>query len=184
MLGSSRKALFLVLAIFLAWPAPVLASSGTERQLLGEYTTRFDPNKVNRSHNIALAAKAINGMVVKPGKEFSFNRATGPRSKERGYLPAPVLKGGRLVDDYGGGVCQVSSTLHAAIVQAGIRPKERHPHSVPVKYIRRNLEAAVAWGIKDLRFVNPLDDPLLIEAFIPEPGVLTVRVYALQGKGH
>src|SRR5699024_4552430 len=82
---------------------------------IGHYTTYYDENNVERSHNILLSTLAINNHVIFPGEEFSFNQVVGERTKEKGYQKAPVIVKGELAEDIGGGICQVSSTLFNAV---------------------------------------------------------------------
>ncbi|MGE5594200.1 MAG: VanW family protein [Betaproteobacteria bacterium] len=133
---------------------PVLASFST---------TLKDPER-NRNHNVALAAAAIDGVVVQPGEEFSFDRVVGPRLAEAGYKQARVISGGKSVPGIGGGVCQVSTTLYNVALLAGLDILERHPHSRPVDYVPPGLDATVAEGQFDLRFRNVLAVPVTLSA--------------------
>ena len=95
---------------------------------MSTYTTTTTSNS-NRNENIRLAVAALNGTIVKPGQEFSFNNTTGARTEEKGYKPATAYLNGEVVQEPGGGVCQVSSTLYNAVVFAGLKSTERHAHS-------------------------------------------------------
>src|SRR5690606_31917737 len=97
------------------------------------------------------------------GGRFSFNEVVGPRSAARGYRPAPVIVAGELVDDFGGGVCQVSTTVYNAALLAGLEVPVRTPHSIPVSYVPRGRDAAVVYGAVDLAFTNPFPVPLVIQ---------------------
>lgn len=131
--------------------------------LLAEFETRFDPRETSRAHNIRLAAAALDGTVIPPGGRFSFNELVGPRTPDRGYRPAPVIVAGELVDDFGGGVCQVSTTVYNAALLAGLHVPVRTPHSMPVDYVPRGRDAAVVYGAVDLAFSNPFSTPLVIQ---------------------
>ena len=133
---------------------PVLASFST---------TLKDPEE-SRNYNVALAAAAIDGVVLQPGEEFSFDRVVGPRLAEAGYRNARVISGGKSVPGIGGGVCQVSTTLYNVALLAGLEIVERHPHSRPVGYVPPGLDATVAEGQYDLRFRNTLGVPLTLGA--------------------
>ena len=133
--------------------------------LLSRFTTRLLPgDPPERGANIVLAARALDGLVLPPGGRFSFNEEVGPRVTERGYLQAPVLVRGQVALDVGGGVCQVSSTLYNAALLAGLLPRFRAPHSIPVPYVTPGRDAAVAYGLIDLRLENPLPYPVALSA--------------------
>jgi vancomycin resistance protein YoaR len=144
----------------------------------GEYRTRFAEDR-NRAHNVRMAAAAIDGVVIAPGATFSFNEATGPRTLRRGYRKAPVVIRGELEDGIGGGVCQVASTLHAAAREAELEIVERKAHSRPSHYIRRRLEAAVAYPELDLKIRNPHPYPVSVSAHAQD-GRLEVVILAPQ----
>lgn len=117
-------------------------------QVLGSYVTRFNcaGKEMPRAANIELAAKRLNGKVVDPGDEFSFNAAVGVRSKEAGFVEAPVIFKGELTPDVGGGVCQASSTVHAAALASSLKIVHRLPHSRPSVYIMAGLDATVVYS--------------------------------------
>lgn len=121
---------------------------------LASFATTLIGSGPARTANIRLAAAALDGQVVAPGEELSFNLVVGPRTAERGYQEAPVIL--REVRDLqrGGGICQVASTLFAAGLLAGLTPVERHRHSSPVDYTALGEDATIAWGAKDLRMRN------------------------------
>ena len=145
------------------------------RDLIGECVTQI-PGTENRLNNIILASTAVNGLVLEPGEEFSFNRVVGQRTPERGYRSAPAFSNGTTVQAIGGGICQVSSTMYSSIMDSGLRVTERHPHGLPVSYIPRGRDATVNWGSLDFRFVNNTDYPLRIDAGVVNR-TITVRVY-------
>jgi len=136
----------------------------TFNDVLGQYTTRFSASEKNRNHNIALASSTINGYYLLPGEVFSFNQVVGDTTKQKGYLPAPTYVNGKLKDDYGGGVCQVSTTLYNAVINAGLEVVERHPHSMIVTYVPVGMDAAIATPYKDFKFKNNTAEPILITA--------------------
>lgn len=131
---------------------------------IGYYTTYFNPRNFNRSHNIKLAAEAINNYVLLPGEIFSFNRVVGQRTKQKGYLEAPVIVQGELSEGIGGGICQVSSTLFNAVDRAGIHIVKRYSHSRKVPYVPPGRDATVSWNGPDLLFQNKYPYPVLILA--------------------
>ncbi|HQA49207.1 MAG: VanW family protein [Syntrophomonadaceae bacterium] len=134
---------------------------------IGSYSTSIYGTQ-QRSSNIALAATALDNTVVWPDQVFSFNEIVGPRTPERGYLPAPVILMGANNYDYGGGVCQVSSTVYNAALAAELEIIERHPHSKPVHYVPANRDAAVAYGGYDLRIRNHTGSPIIIKSHVSE----------------
>ena len=125
--------------------------------------------------NVELAAARINGVVVQPGKSFSFSSTILPRTSANGYVVAPIYISGTVGTGTGGGVCQVSSTLYAAMLHAGLPATERYPHSLPVIYLPAGYDAAIAGTSKDLKFTNTFSQPLLIQASA-SGGVLTVTL--------
>ncbi len=149
---------------------------------IGSYTTVYNVSE-QRAVNVELAASKINGTVLQPGERFSYNSAVSPISLGGGYVMGPAFSGGRVVEGVGGGVCQVSSTLYAALVMSGIPVTERHPHSLPVEYVPRGLDATIVIGSKDLRFANSFSYPIEITA-VTEEGRLTVslRPYVTEGE--
>lgn len=144
--------------------------------LLSSYTTFYDTALVDRSHNLATAARAVNGKVVLPGEVFSFNKVVGERTFENGYRDALVIVGGKFTPGVGGGVCQVSSTLYNAVLLAGLPIVERHNHTLAVAYAPLGFDATVAYGLQDFRFKNSTPNPLYIRAEAGN-GRLTVYIY-------
>jgi len=109
----------------------------------------------NRNYNLKKACKSINGTILKPGETFNWFRVVGPASGSRGYKKAMVFRGKKKrALDYGGGVCQVSSTLYQAALKVGLKIVERHQHSQPVSYTKLGRDATVTYGVNNLRFKN------------------------------
>ncbi|MDD2629578.1 MAG: VanW family protein [Limnochordia bacterium] len=119
-----------------------------------------------RMQNIRLCMEAINNTVVGPGETFSFNQVVGERTYEKGYRPAPVIVGSSVIDDIGGGVCQVSSTLYNAVRLAKLEIVERHLHGMSVTYIARGMDATVAWPDVDFKFRNNTTLPVIVSAVV------------------
>ena len=136
------------------------ARPGTFSQRLGHHTStyRMVGRSWSRGHNIEEGAKALDGVVIEPHGELSFNEVVGDRSFQRGFMPANEIARGRVVDGIGGGVCQVATALHAAALMAGFEILEHYVHSKRPRYAGRGLDTAVAWGLKDLRIRNPYGD--------------------------
>lgn len=132
---------------------------------LGSFRTRIIDNSPGRLHNIKLTAQHINNIVIQPGAEFSFNRQTGEPTGERGFKEAKVFIDGRTEQGLGGGMCQVSSTLYNAALNAGLKITERHAHSQPVSYVPPGRDATT-YTDKDLRFVNTTRKEIIIRAFV------------------
>ena len=148
------------------------SSNEPKQTLISSYTTSFDP-KQSRAVNIALAASRLNGMVIRPGQNFSFSDSIGPRTAENGYVIAPTFLNKEVVPGRGGGICQVSSTMYAAMLQGGIKATQRHPHSMPVSYIPEGMDATISAGTKDLTFTNNYTYPIVINAVV-NGGTVTV----------
>lgn len=144
---------------------------GSKPNLIGTYSTYYDPT-LPRATNIALAVERINGITLQPQEAFSFSNAVLPRRPEYGYVMAPAIGG----MEYGGGICQVSSTLYAATCHALFPVTERHPHSSRVSYLPEGLDATISEGYKDLKFVNIYGEPLIIQADARE-GCITVSLW-------
>jgi len=147
-------------------------------QKIGSYTTFFNPTEKSRTKNLKLAAETINNYQLKPGGIFSFNKTVGPRSPDRGYEKAIIYVNKEKVEDYGGGICQVSSTLYNAVLKAALPVLERHAHSLPVAYVPMGKDATVNYGTKDFKFKNDRARGILIQTKV-ENNKLTVELYSL-----
>jgi vancomycin resistance protein YoaR len=146
-------------------------------RLIGHYITYFNSGNKERSHNIELAAEAINNHVVFPGETFSFNRVVGKRTASRGYQPAPIIVRGELSEGIGGGICQVSSTLFNAADRSGMKILERYSHSKQVPYVPPGRDATVSWYGPDFTFKNKYNQPILIRAKSMH-GKMVVMIYS------
>ncbi|MBS1721779.1 MAG: VanW family protein [Armatimonadetes bacterium] len=143
----------------LAWTV----SSATPERILAGYTTSFEGRLSNQRHNAVLAARKLDGRVIPPGQQLSFNDAVGSWSRDQGYLRAPVSFSGTLVSAWGGGVCQTSTTLYNAALLAGMEVIERHHHVFAANYVPPGRDAAVAFPKIDLRIRNPYPFPVRLE---------------------
>jgi vancomycin resistance protein YoaR len=132
--------------------------------LLGFFETPYDAaaRAEDRTFNLRLAASKLDGYVLLPGEELDFNDVVGARDEANGYRVAKVIARGELVDGIGGGTCQISGTLHAAALFAGLEIRERHPHTRPSSYIKLGFDAAVVYPTINLRLGNPYDFPVVI----------------------
>ena len=146
---------------------------------LGTYTTRYDPTNLNRSNNISISAKKIDGTIVMPGETFSYNQVVGERTIAEGYKEAGAYAGGRVVQDVGGGICQTSSTLYNAVLYANLEIVDRSNHQFLTSYVSAGRDATVAWGSIDFQFKNNRTYPIKIEA-VAENGVCTMSIYGIK----
>lgn len=146
------------------------------KQLHATFSTEL-VDMPKRTHNIGIASKQLDHYILKPAEEFSFNNTIGPRLAESGYLTAQVIVNNRYILDYGGGICQLASTLYNAVLMANLEVLERNPHSLPTAYVPRGRDAAVAWNLLDLKFRNNHDYPVLITSGIDKK-TLTVNIFA------
>jgi len=126
--------------------------------------TTLSGSSRDRRHNIALAAAAINGLILSPGAVFSYNQVVGPRTEETGYRKAPIIYRGTLVPGTGGGACQLSSTLYQAALLAGLEIVARSHHSHPVPYTPAGLDATVVYDSMDLKFRVTSEHPVALQA--------------------
>ena len=167
-------------------PATSAGSLPTPRynDVICEFSTSFTKSTSNRKTNIKKATDAINGKILLPGEEFSFNRDVGNTTQELGYLPAPGMLAGERVETYGGGVCQVSTTLYNACIKGGLDITKRFAHSETVSYANKGMDAAVAFDAgKDLAFKNNLDYPIKIEGKISGDTV-TFKILGINKNGN
>lgn len=152
---------------------------------MGSYTTHFTAGVVNRNANIRNGAEKLNGNVVYPGERFSCNEHLVPWTEDNGWKPAGTYSEGSVVDSLGGGICQVSSTLYNALLNAEIKVVERYPHSMAVSYVPLSADAALAGDYKDLVFENNTDAPIYVQGVYTE-GAITFNIYGhdTRKKGH
>ncbi len=145
--------------------------------IIGSGSTSFNESEnPSRTTNINVATSRINGTVLNPGEEFSALSIMEPFNAESGYETAPSIEMGEYVKTYGGGVCQVSTTLYRAVLEAELEVTERSEHSRIVGYVDPSMDAAVAEGVKDFKFVNNTDYPIYIEGYV-SGGTITFNIY-------
>ena len=149
------------------------------KQTLAKYTTIYDAGNKNRSHNIALAAKTINGTILLPGETFSYNGILGNTNAAKGYKVGTAYVGGKVVESYGGGICQLSSTIYNAVLYANLEIVERHNHSYVVNYVTAGRDATVAYGGKDFKFKNTRNYPIKIVSSAKN-GVVSVSIMGIK----
>lgn len=162
--------------------APKVASSELAQVDVTKVVSSFETTYVTwgsgagRAVNIRNAAKKIDGVVIPMGGMFSFNDRVGPRTKDNGFTLAPEIQGDELTDGYGGGTCQLSSTLHVAAVFGNMHISRRQNHSRASSYVKLGLDATVHYPLVDLQIQNNLPYPVMIHAFIPESGKVRVEI--------
>lgn len=154
---------------------------GTEAfpDLLATFSTNYNAGDTNRTTNLKLSAGKINGTVLLPGDEFSYNKVVGERTIEAGYKMAATFSGGKVVDGLGGGICQISSTLYDAVVMANLDVTVRRNHQFVTSYLPGGKDATVVWGSQDFKFVNSRKYPVRITATV-SGGVATVQVWGVK----
>lgn len=130
--------------------------------LLSQFSTSFTSSGYNRSNNIILSSARLNGLVLMPGEEFSYNQAVGQRTRAAGFREAGAYSNGKVVQEVGGGICQVSSTLYNAVLYANLEIVERTNHYFNPGYVKAGLDATVSWGGPDFRFRNNRNYPIRI----------------------
>ena len=135
-----------------------------QEHIIGSYITSLEGRTPNQIHNANLAAKAVNNIILMPGQSFSFVKSVGSWTADKGYKRAPVSYDGELVNSWGGGVCQTSTTLYNAALLSGMKIIERHRHHWPARYAPLGRDAAVAYMDIDLKFKNILPKPVKIIA--------------------
>ena len=145
--------------------------------LVGQGTSNFVGSPKNRRHNIKIGAAAFHGVLIKPEEEFSFNKIIGKVGPSKGYLPELVIKNNRTVAEYGGGLCQISTTCFRAALYSGLPITERRPHAYAVKYYNpQGTDATIYPPHPDLRFINDTPNYILIQTKI-EGNILTFDFY-------
>jgi vancomycin resistance protein YoaR len=147
------------------------AKSVLFRDTLATMSTQFytyDENGRNRSTNIRLASSILNGTVLAPGQVFSFNEVVGPRTEQRGFKFAHAFIGGKIVDEVGGGICQVSSTLYNAVLFSDLEVIERKNHTFTVAYVPKGQDATVSYGQADFKFRNSTRWPIKIKSWVTD----------------
>lgn len=145
---------------------------------LGSFTTSYGGSTAGRCKNVANGAKLINGTLLYPGDKFSVHDAVTPFTKENGYRLAGSYENGTTVQTYGGGICQVSTTLYNAVLRAELEILERSNHSMTVHYVELSEDAAISGEEKDFRFKNNLDHPIyIVGSTDPDNQTITFTIY-------
>ena len=162
-------------------PNVTTSQIGTEAfpDLLSSFSTKYDASNKNRSNNLKLAINKINGVVLMPGEEFSYNKVVGERSIAAGYKEAKVYSNGQVVDGLGGGICQISSTLYNAVVYANLDVTSRRNHQFVTSYVKAGLDATVVYGSTDFKFKNTRSYPIKIVGSVGG-GVAKIDIYGIR----
>lgn len=146
---------------------------------LSSFKTSYTTSGYSRSTNIELAAKKLNDVVIMPGETFSFNQTVGQRTKSAGFKEATAYSNGKVVQEVGGGICQVSSTLYNAVLYANLEIVERTNHGFKPSYVKPGLDATVSWGGPDFKFKNNRDYPVRIKTDTSGK-ILRIYIYGLK----
>ena len=149
--------------------------------LLATFSTIYDPSNSNRSANIELASKKVNGTVVMPGEIFSYNKVVGKRTIEAGFKEGTAYIGGKVVPDVGGGICQLSSTLYNTALLSNLEITERSNHMFLTGYVAESRDATVYYGSVDFAFKNTRQYPIKI-VVNSKGGVCKVSIYGIKEK--
>lgn len=150
--------------------------------ILGEFTTSYTTSGASRSANIANACSLINGTTLFPGDEFSTLALITPFTAANGYYLAGSYANGQVVESFGGGICQVSTTLYNAVLLSELEVSERHNHSMIISYVKPSMDAAIAESAdKDFKFVNNTDYPIYIEG-TTEGKKINFKVYGVESR--
>lgn len=152
------------------------------KDILGTFTTSYSTSGSSRSANIANACGFINGTVLYPGQEFSTLDVITPFTEGNGYFLAGSYLNGQVVDSFGGGICQVSTTLYNAVLLSELDVTERHNHSMIISYVKPSMDAAIAESSgKNFRFVNSTDYPIYIEGYTVNK-TITFTIYGVESR--
>ncbi len=151
------------------------------KDVLGTFTTSFSTSGEARSANVTNGCRLLSGITMYPGDEISTLETITPFSEENGYYMAASYLNGQVVDSLGGGICQVSTTLYNAVLQAELEVTERYNHSMIVTYVDPSADAAIAESSgKDFKFKNNLDYPVYIDGYTTPDKQITFTVYGLE----
>ncbi len=147
------------------------------KELVGVGESDFSGSPVNRRHNIKTGAAKLNGTLISPGEEFSINKALGEVNGATGYLQELVIKGDKTIPEYGGGLCQIGTTMFRVALYAGLPITERRPHSYRVVYYEpAGMDATIYSPKPDLKFINDTPSYLLLQTKI-DGNILTFELW-------
>lgn len=146
------------------------------KDLLGSYSTNFSSSGAGRAKNVTTGCSKVNGTILYPGEEFELCKTVSPFTQENGYELAGAYQNGTTVESFGGGICQVATTLYNAVIRAELEITMRYNHSMLVSYVQPSMDAAIAGNYKDLRFKNNTDSPIYIEGYC-SGGIIYFNVF-------
>lgn len=150
----------------------ISATQGLEEEI-SKFSTKISYEDSNRDTNMKITASKINGTIIPNGKTFSFNEIAGNPTSDEGYKKSGVIVDGKKVKGYGGGNCQVSTTIYNAAAKIdGIKITEKHEHGIDVGYIKMGKDATVAYGDLDLKFKNNTGYPIKLYVEITDKKVI------------
>ena len=169
------------IALIITKPTKTVKDLGTEAfpDKLSTFSTNYLASNVNRTTNLRLAAEKINGTILMPNEEFSYNQTVGERTIQAGYKEAAIYSNGSVVNGLGGGICQISSTLYDVVVMANLDVTTRRNHQFVTSYVDAGKDATVVWGSQDFKFVNTRSYPIRIEATV-SGGVATITIWGVK----
>lgn len=153
------------LAADIAKPKATQEEFAKVKDLLGTFHTGYGSSNAGRRKNVENGTAKIDGQILYPGEEFSAYAVVSPFDEENGYALGGAYENGKVVQSYGGGICQVSTTLYNAAIRAELEITERYPHSMTVSYVQPSEDAAIAGTYKDLKFKNNTGAPIYIEGY-------------------
>nr|MCR5746947.1 VanW family protein [Lachnospiraceae bacterium] len=153
---------------------------GKLTDVLGTFTTKFTNSGKDRVTNVSNGCRLVNGTLLYPGEQISISETISPMTEENGYALAGSYLNGRVVESFGGGICQVSTTLYQAVLRAELQVDERYNHSMVVNYVDHSGDAAIAEGIKDFKFTNNLENPIYIEGYTSPEKTITFTIYGVE----
>ncbi|MCR5206321.1 MAG: VanW family protein [Lachnospiraceae bacterium] len=139
-------------------------------------TTSTTTSSSNRNTNIRLVCEKLNGLVLQPGEQFDFNKYIGQRTPEAGFKEAGGIYDGKLIQEYGGGICQANAMIYHSVTKADLQVDSRTAHTWPSDYVETGTDATVSWGGPEFRFTNSSDYPIALHAYYSNQKV-TVEVY-------
>ena len=170
-----------IIPLIIKKPETTLEDLGDEAfpSQLSTFTTRYDVSDVDRTTNLKLACKKINGTVLLAGETFSYNNVVGKRTVAAGYKNAKIYEAGQVVDGLGGGICQISSTLYNAALLANMDIVERRNHQFVTSYVEAGRDATVVYGSTDFKFKNTRKYPVKITATV-NAGIATISIYGIK----
>ena len=170
-----------VIELTITKPKVTLEDIGTEAfpDRLSTFSTKYNASDTDRTTNLVIACKKLNGKVLMPGETFSYNETLGPRTYAAGYRNGKIYENGQVVDGLGGGICQISSTLYNAALMSDMEIVERRNHQFVTSYVNAGRDATVVYGLTDFRFKNTRTYPVRLVASATG-GVATVSIYGIK----